>query len=87
MTNIFDTSHWEKANYGATRRELILEQLKLLKDNNQEGLPVNKKNWPSTKKDKDIVRLLKQGKIELVRFKSNRLWCLPYHRESYIRIV
>jgi hypothetical protein len=60
------------AKYGKDRREEILKFLK------HKSILVNRKYCLSTKKDPDLIKLLKAGKIVQKRFKYNKRGGISY---------
>lgn len=59
---------WEVMPYGKERRKLILQHLiKIRKDKNYYYIPINRKHCIILKKDPDLRKLLKQGKVKMIK--------------------
>lgn len=59
---IYTVWNWDMQPYGQKRRELILDWLKSDKENH---IAINKRGCPILRRDPDLKRLLKQGKLKM----------------------
>lgn len=71
---------YEVMPYGSARRKAILEHLESIKDLDHFYMVINKKYCPILKKDKDLQRLLKEGKLKMIKIRESR-------RHSYSALV
>lgn len=61
---------WVEMPYGAARRQLIMQHLENIKDSDHPYMVINKKYCIILKRDPDLQRLLKQGKVKMIKVRA-----------------
>lgn len=63
---------WHVMPYGSERRKMILAHLERIKDDDHYYMTINRKYCPILKRDKDLQRLLKQGKVRMIKVRESK---------------
>lgn len=64
--------NWLALPCGVERRKMILAHLERIRDDDHYYMTINKKYCPILKRDKDLQRLLKQGKVKMIKVRESK---------------
>lgn len=63
---------WEEMPYGVERRKLILQHLESIQGSDHPYMIINRKYCIILKRDPDLQKLLKQGKVKMIKIRYGK---------------